>query len=360
MNSRLRTLIVCFVLPCLLVFPLNVKSQEKPVSQMSQQELIREVEQLRSDRSRLQEVNKEAEEQLRWAEQQLQQSDSCRNAEHLKGEAASGGKVMMTVELIVSLVVVVALAIFLLVFNRRHKREVMDLKQKGFMKDRFIRNMNREIRTPLNGVCGLAQILADPSTSSLISDEEKVQLKNEIINNTEKTSMLMDDILTLNDIDNGNFTLQMRDVCFSNVCRSVIKSVKYHVPDGVRLVYSSEVTPDFVITTDHIRLERMLKDMLMNACKNTTSGIIELHVSMTNPDNKVMAFSVKDTGCGVPPEKAEIIFQRFEKLDRSKMGSGLGLPISRAIVEMLNGRIYLDTKYNKGARFVLEIPTNRV
>ena len=102
-------------------------------------------------------------------------------------------------------------------------------------------------------------------------------------------------------------------------------------------------------------MQQILINFLTNACKHTTSGQIVIASSLTeNPG--YITFSVADTGPGVPPEKAESIFDRFVKLDSSKQGAGLGLSICRIMADSLGGKVWLDTQYNDGARFVLIIP----
>lgn len=128
--------------------------------------------------------------------------------------------------------------------------------------------------------------------------------------------------------------------------------VRQQVSPGVKLLLN-EPQEEIVLNTDEQRLRQILTNLLGNACKYTDKGSITLEYKQTG--NKVL-FAVTDTGSGIPKDKAELIFQRFEKLGSFKPGFGLGLSICRSLLQLLGGNIHLDTDYVNGARFVFEIP----
>ena len=122
------------------------------------------------------------------------------------------------------------------------------------------------------------------------------------------------------------------------------------------MYFHTDVSHDIILLTDATRLEQVLINFLTNAAKFTDKGEIVVSYSVDN-DNRQVIFSVTDTGSGIPADKAEIIFERFEKLDSFAQGTGLGLHICRLIANMLKGKVMVDTSYTKGARFLFIHPT---
>ena len=144
-----------------------------------------------------------------------------------------------------------------------------------------------------------------------------------------------------------------------------LKTVESRIPVGVNAFFTTDAADDFTIKSDQRRIQQILTNFLINASKYTTEGEIELSCSLSNRSGYV-CFAVRDTGSGIPPEKADTIFQRFSKLDSLKQGSGLGLSICIALSEKLGGRVELDKEYgrasgkrDKGSRFFLYLPLNK-
>ena len=131
-------------------------------------------------------------------------------------------------------------------------------------------------------------------------------------------------------------------------------SIEYRVPFGVNLYYTTDIQDDHIVQSDGRRIQQVLINYLTNACKHTQQGEIHLHCSTSEHPGK-LTFSVTDTGEGVPADKADIIFNRFTKLNNFIQGSGLGLNICRMVASKLGGEVYLDKTYTSGARFVFVI-----
>ena len=112
---------------------------------------------------------------------------------------------------------------------------------------------------------------------------------------------------------------------------------------------------DFVMMTDSLRLQQLLLNLLTNAAKCTEQGEINLDYQVDR-DKQQVVFSVTDTGCGIPPDKQESIFNRFEKVDEFKQGAGLGLSICRTIADHFGGTLTVDPDYTRGARFIFVPP----
>lgn len=216
-------------------------------------------------------------------------------------------------------------------------------------KTQFLQNMSHEIRTPLNTIFGFSQLLGLPDGS--LSTEEKEQYNMYIQNSYNMLDMLISDIIDLADSEHGNYRIELTDVNINNVCQNALMSVEFRRPAMVNMYFTSEVPDDYVLKTDGRRIQQVLINYLTNACKNTTEGEIHLHCSTSENPGK-LTFTVTDTGRGVPPEKADEIFGRFTKLNQFMQGSGLGLNICHTIATKLNGKVFLDTSYTNGARFV--------
>ena len=137
-------------------------------------------------------------------------------------------------------------------------------------------------------------------------------------------------------------------------CKDVEKSVKQKIQQGVNLTLTCS-EKDFVMKTDILRLQQLLLNLLTNAAKFTAQGEINLNYQVDKEKMQVI-FSVTDTGCGVPPDKQESIFNRFEKVDEFKQGAGLGLPICRTIAGLFGGTLTVDPAYTGGARFIFVHP----
>lgn len=263
----------------------------------------------------------------------------------------------------ISLHVIIFLSIISVFFfhlykrQKRMKEELKEAKEKAEeserMKTAFIDTVSHEIRTPLNAVIGFSQLLALPDFE--ITQEEKEQYAQYITNNSEMLMMLVNDILNVSNIENGQMVVSITDVVCNEVCRKAMSISESRLPDGVKLRFTTDVHDEFTIQSDEKRIQQVLINYLINSCKHTEKGEIHLHCSLTENPGKI-TFSVADTGTGVPAEMAEKVFERFTKLDLHKQGVGLGLSICRDIAGLLNGEVNLDTSYTDGARFVFILP----
>lgn len=218
------------------------------------------------------------------------------------------------------------------------------------LKSAFLQNMSHEIRTPLNAIIGFNDLLNDDTLD--LGKEERQELVTQLHVNSNLLLTLVRDVLDLSKLESGNYSISNGSVRASDVCKSALMVVRQQVSPGVKLLLN-EPQEEIVLNTDEQRLRQILTNLLGNACKYTDKGSITLEYKQTG--NKVL-FAVTDTGSGIPKDKAELIFQRFEKLGSFKPGFGLGLSICRSLLQLLGGNIHLDTDYVNGARFVFEIP----
>jgi len=219
-------------------------------------------------------------------------------------------------------------------------------------KTMFLQNMSHEIRTPLNAMFGFSQLLGLPDGSW--TEEEKQQYNSYIFNSYNMLDMLIGDIIDIADSEHGNYRINISGVPVNEICRNAMMSIEYRVPFGVNLYYTSDVPDSHIVKSDGRRIQQVLINYLTNACKHTEQGEIHVHCSTSENPGK-LTFSVTDTGTGVPADKADLIFNRFTKLNNFIQGSGLGLNICRMVASKLGGEVYLDKTYTGGARFVFVI-----
>jgi len=257
----------------------------------------------------------------------------------------------LVISLVISILVVIIL--FFVIYSLHLRRTNEKVRLADAAKTRFVQNMSHEVRTPLNAIVGFSQLLSLPDGS--FPEEEKQEFAGHIVNNTKMLTMLLDDILHVSAMDSGNYRITYEDGEMHYMAQAAISSAEHRLKPGVRMYYDPETTEPHTFITDPHRVQQILINLLTNACKHTTEGEIRLTSSLTQNPGYV-TYAIEDTGSGIPPEQADTIFERFTKLNDFVQGMGLGLSICRDIAQRMNARVYLDTTYTGGARFVLELP----
>ncbi|MGL4852459.1 MAG: sensor histidine kinase [Phocaeicola sp.] len=152
--------------------------------------------------------------------------------------------------------------------------------------------------------------------------------------------------------ESGTYNVKITEIDPEHLCATIIESVRGKNKADVELKYACH-PKGITIRTDAQRLQQVLINFMTNACKYTEMGSITLGYELR--DNSIL-FSVSDTGVGINSKDAENIFLRFSMLEKSVTGTGLGLHICKLISNMLGGKVYLDTTYKEGARFIFKIP----
>ncbi len=229
-------------------------------------------------------------------------------------------------------------------------KEKKSAENASLMKSAFLANMSHEIRTPLNAIVGFSGLLVEPSVDA----EEREGYIHIIKNNTDLLLNLLNDVLDLSRIEAGDMTFNIKKYQLKECCQMALDSVRHRVSGSVKLTFTPS-SENVIISTDTLRLQQQLTNLLTNAAKFTQQGEINLSYRLEPEDNKVR-IAVTDTGCGIPLEKQKDVFKRFEKLDDYKPGAGLGLSICSIIAERLGGTVFVDPDYVGGARFVLVYP----
>ena len=221
------------------------------------------------------------------------------------------------------------------------------------MKNAFIKNMCHEVRTPLNAINGFAELI----TSDGISPEEKKEFSKIIYTNCHNITSMMNDVLVIAQLDSSNEVLPLEPVHISLLCHHEMNKLKklQQKPD-IHYQVEGDKSND-LIYSDPNHFGIIISHLLNNANKFTNQGSITLSYR-PEEEGTIMCICVTDTGCGIPADKSEWIFERFTKNDDFIPGSGLGLYLCRLITQRLNGSLKLDTCYTGGARFILRLPIN--
>lgn len=215
-------------------------------------------------------------------------------------------------------------------------------------KSLFLSNMSHEIRTPLNALSGFSSILTDDN----IDAEIRKQCNDIIQQNSDLLLKLIDDVVDLSSLERGKMQFHFGTHDAVSLCRNVIDTVDKIKQTAAAVIFHTSLEK-LELHTDEARLQQLLINLLINATKFTTEGSITLALEI---QDGMALFSVTDTGCGIAPEKQGKIFNRFEKLDENAQGCGLGLSICQLIVEQFGGKIWIDSEYRGGSRFVFTHP----
>lgn len=260
------------------------------------------------------------------------------------------------------IIVSVLFLIFLLVLGwkkifrlKRSQMRQEAMKEKAVQaiqrKNMFLSNMSHEVRTPLNAIVGFSAVLTDEDES--FDDESRREFSEIIKVNSFQLLKLINDILDFSDFENDNITFNIRTHDAVKLCNEVVETVMASRKLEVEMRFDTDLSV-LMLDTDDARLRQVLINLLVNAAKFTEQGSIVLELKMDDADTAL--FSVTDTGCGIPPEKQHLIFERFEKLNDFVQGSGLGLSICQLIVKYMNGKLWVDSGYTRGARFCFTHP----
>lgn len=226
-------------------------------------------------------------------------------------------------------------------------------------KNNFLANMSHEIRTPMNGIVGFSELLKDEDVGS----EDRQRFVKIINDNCRVLLNLIDDIIDVSKIEANELSLQKNDFSLQDLLkelREFYDTYKKKIGKDqieIRISFPSHSHNDFV-ETDHYRLRQIFTNLINNSLKFINEGYVEFGYRVVN--EKTLQLFVKDTGIGIPKDKQKIIFGRFhqsdESMTRSFGGAGLGLSISKGLVKLLKGKIWVESVVGKGSLFSFTIP----
>ncbi|TLP80316.1 response regulator [Maribacter sp. ACAM166] len=227
------------------------------------------------------------------------------------------------------------------------------------LKSAFLANMSHEIRTPMNGILGFADLLKNPELSGE-SQQEFIQ----IIEKAGKRLLnIINDIISISKIESGLLEVNLKE---SNINDQIEYIYDFFTPEieakGLHFTFKNSLpSKEAIIKTDREKVYAILTNLVKNALKYIEKGSIEIGYTLkNNAQNAEVEFYVKDTGSGIPKDRQKAIFKRFIQADifdkMALQGAGLGLSISKAYVEMLGGRIWVESEEGVGSTFYFTLP----
>ena len=233
--------------------------------------------------------------------------------------------------------------------------ELRDAKERAEeanqLKSAFVSNMSHEISTPLNAIVGFSSLLIN----SVEPSEELQEYANIIQTNSNLLLQLISDVLDVSRLESGKLQFNYEWCELVTHCQNMITLTNRNKTTNadVRLQMPKE---PYMLYTDPLRLQQIIINLLNNALKFTPAGgSITLDYTV-DKEKQCILFSVTDTGTGIPEDKQELVFQRFEKLNEFVQGTGLGLAICKLTIQYMGGDIWIDKDYKGGARFIFSHP----
>ena len=251
-------------------------------------------------------------------------------------------------------------------YQRKFQEELERSKEKAEMisqfKSEFLSNLSHEIRTPLNVIIGFADLL-----ENAIFDEKQKEYIESIKASSNNIVMLIDDILDISHIEAGKLNLQFKSVSLYEVIKDIKQMFAMKVSHkGLKFI--TEIDPEIpkFLILDEIRIKQILTNLISNAIKYTNEGHIRIKVEQTDKRSVLgseeldLRMVVEDTGLGIPESELKLVFEPFTQVKTNKSkgtrGHGLGLAITKSIVELMEGMIRVESKVGSGTSFIIEIP----
>lgn len=243
--------------------------------------------------------------------------------------------------------------------NEELRKRAEELQELDRLKSSFLANMSHELRTPLNSILGFSDVILEgidgPLTEYMENDLKLIQ------KNGQHLLHLINDVLDMAKIESGRMNLHPETIKINDILAEVISITSSLASEkGLPVIIEPDSKVELEINADVTRLRQVMINLVNNSIKFTEKGAISLRVS--EPDADHVLISVKDTGIGIPPDHLETIFQEFSQVDTSTTrkagGTGLGLPISRQLVEMHGGRLWAESANipGEGSTFFVLLP----
>ena len=238
----------------------------------------------------------------------------------------------------------------------KEKELLESIKRANALKDQFLANVSHELRTPLNSIIGFSELLKEQLVGPL--NEKQLHYVQNILQSAEHLLSIINDILDLSKVEAGMMEVKPEVISLKDLIESSLTMVGERAAKH-RISLSMEIGEGIgTVRTDPTRLKQILFNLLSNAVKFTPDGG-SVSVKARKLDGEIQ-ISVSDTGIGIPKEKMEEIFEPFVQLDgslsRRYEGTGLGLALTRRLVELLGGRIWVESQLGKGSAFHFTIP----
>jgi len=223
------------------------------------------------------------------------------------------------------------------------------------LKSQFLASMSHELRTPMNSILGLTELILDKAQLS-VKNKERLEV---VLKSGKRLMSLINDILDLSKIESGKMEIREEDILLEEIIEEVSNTASpLAMEKGLDFDIKRNCNTRFIINTDRLRVTQVLINLIGNAIKFTQRGKIELSISFNQ--EKMLLFSVSDTGIGISEENKNIIFEEFRQIDgtasKKYSGTGLGLAISKKILDLIGGKIWVTSIEGEGSVFSFTIP----
>ena len=249
-------------------------------------------------------------------------------------------------------------AILFYAILKSHLVKIRNAEQKAIESDRlktaFLQNISHEIRTPMNSIVGFSELLKDKK----LSESEKDQYLEMISKSSDQLLNIVNEVLDISLIETGNLSVNLRRVQLNNLMKEIYLSYKPLINKEISFTMSTGLSDTLsLILTDVIKIRQIISNLLNNAVKFTDKGHIGFGYTL---EENELNFFIEDTGIGIPSDSHDKIFERFLKVgsdnERLYEGVGLGLAICKGNIDLLKGKIWMDSKPGKGSKFLFTIP----
>ncbi len=243
--------------------------------------------------------------------------------------------------------------------NKELEQALMKSEESDRLKTAFIRNINHEVRTPMNGIIGMTNLIIDPG----LDKDKRIEYSKLLVSSSNLLLSIISNIIDISKIKTGQLKSVKESVSVNELFDSIYLNYSSLAKEKNLLfeIDRTEISPDEIILTDRNSLMQILEHLLNNAFKFTQAGSVSVHYVKKD---KLVTFSVKDTGIGIDSSMQERIFEQFSKIENPNEefypGTGLGLSISKILAGLLGGNIYVESEPGKGSVFSFSIPVDQL
>jgi len=247
--------------------------------------------------------------------------------------------------------------------RKQMELSLLEAKEKAEVSDRlktaFLQNISHEIRTPMNAIIGFSQLL----DSAEYPDERRSEFTTIIQNSSHQLLSIVNNIITISSLEINQEKITVTAVSVDSIFIDLLALFKQQAIDKNISLHTKQQSNGIIIYTDGTKITQILTNLINNALKFTEKGSIEFgYIIKTNNEPAEIEFYVKDSGIGIKDESQAIIFERFCQADKDIQqtygGTGLGLSISKGFIELLGGKIWVESELDKGSTFYFTIPYN--